>query len=469
VNKARTLVIDDETGWIEVCKDCLAGDGVDVTGATEVHTGTRLLKQEAFDLLIVDLKLPDGSGLDLVRAAKEVDSDLPIIIITAYPTVQTAVEAVRCGAYDYIVKPFKTEQLRVVVRRALERRRLCVENRLLAEHVQGRRRGDARLVGESPQFVRIREQIAKVAPTESEVLVTGESGTGKELVARAIHGQSKRRDRPFVPVDCGALPETLVEAELFGHEKGAFTGANQKQIGLLDFADGGTVFFDEIGELAPTSQAKLLRLLQERSFRRLGGRETIKANVRLIAATNRKLDEEVRAGHFRLDLYYRLNVFEISMPPLRERRGDLPLLIDRLIGEVGRELGVAPREIGAATMSIITRYDWPGNVRELRNTIKRGLILAGEGPIRTEHLPPYMMKLLAAEASEVEASGGSFQVERQRAIDCFERQFLTELLQRNFGNVTSACEEAGLSRSSLYFSLHRHGIEPAAFRGNQDD
>jgi two-component system response regulator PilR (NtrC family) len=460
--RSKLLVVDDEVGWIEVFTAALKNDPIAVQGAGTVAEGAQYLKSEGFDLLFVDLKLPDGSGLDLVRVAREADPDLAIVVFTAHPTLDTAIEAVRQGAYDYLVKPFSRDQLRHVVKRALECRRLRSENRLLAQRVQGLPAGE--LVGQSAPMQAVFRRIEQVGPTDSEVLILGESGTGKELAARAIHKGSRRRQRPFVPVDCGALPESLIESELLGHEKGAFTGATHRQIGLFEYAEGGTVFLDEIGELAKGSQVKLLRVLQERRLRRVGGRESLPVDVRVIAATNQKLDEEVKAGRFREDLFYRLDVFEVALPPLRDRQGDIALLSQHFLVQVAQELGTPT--VGLDPAVLFERFDWPGNVRQLKNTLKSAAILAGDGPIRLQHLPPALQPLSAEQGDTDEPAHSGFHALRNRAIESFERDYLAELLDRHHGSVSAAAREAGLSRSSFYYLMQRHGLDAASFRAD---
>jgi len=455
------LVVDDEPGWIEVCRDTLAAEGLEVDGAGTVAEGLARIEAGSYDVVLADLRLPDGDGMQLVEAARRTDPDLAVIVITAYPTLETAIEGLRHGAYDYLVKPFGTQQLRAAVARAIERRRLREENRLLVRRSQPRRR--ARLGGRSPAMRRVLARIAQVAPTDAEVLVTGPSGTGKELVARAIHEQSPRARRPFVPVDCAALPDTLVESELFGYERGAFTGATQRQIGLFEYAEGGTILLDEIGELPLASQAKLLRVLQERQFRRIGGRKPIAANVRVLAATNRDLHEEVRRGRFREDLYYRLAVFTIEVPPLRARTEDIPTLARELLVEIAAELGQPVPTLPQRTVTLLQRQPWPGNVRQLRNALKHAMIVASGGTIRPEDVPVDAMSPAMA-PSAATAPAGPFHAQRQRALVAFESAYLHALLARHGGRITAACAEAGLSRSSLYFLLQKHGIDPERYR-----
>jgi len=451
--------VDDEADMLEVIEEALSPSGLSVATERDAGRAVERLRRESFDLLLVDLRMPGMDGLSLLRAARETDPDLTVVVVTAFPTVDTAIDAMRQGAFDYVTKPFDPDHLRVVVDRALAQRRLEWENRFLRRQLAG----DAvyqGMVGRSEAMRRVFELVEKVAPSDAGVLVLGESGTGKELVARALHARSRRAAAHFVPLDCGALPETLLESELFGHEKGAFTGAVRTTPGLLEFAEGGTFFLDEVCELPPSLQAKLLRALQERQFRRVGGRELLAADVRLVAASNRPIEQEVLAHRFREDLYYRLNVVRIELPPLRARREDVPLLVARFLEQFGREAERPVRGIAPETMEILQRYRWPGNVRELRNAIERAVSLTGNRFLLPEDLP----EALRDGGDEAGAfPQGPFGRARAERLAAFEREYLTALLLGTRGNVSQAARIAGLARGSLHRLLRRHNLRSEDF------
>lgn len=381
----RVLVADDERLMAEMLEEMLRADGMLVETA---HTGKEALEKfrsRDFDLVLLDLRMPEMHGLQVLQEMKKEDPNIPVIVITAYGSVDNAVEALKIGAYDFITKPFKIEELRNAVARALEVEQLRREKEYLLSELQEEFRFEG-VIGESPKMKEVMRMAQLVAKTDATVLICGESGTGKELLARSIHYQSNRRDRPFVVVNCGAITETLLESELFGHEKGAFTGAYTRKPGKFELADGGTLFLDEIGEMSPAMQVKLLRVLQERTFERVGGTTSITVDVRIIAATNRDLKKAVREGTFREDLYYRLNVIPIYLPPLRERKEDLPLLCDYLIARHCRKLHKKIRGISPQAMRILRKYHWPGNIRELDNVLERAIILTQDDVIGVDDL-----------------------------------------------------------------------------------
>ncbi|MBI5366779.1 MAG: sigma-54-dependent Fis family transcriptional regulator, partial [Planctomycetes bacterium] len=384
---ARILVVDDEPDMLDVCREALGRlPDTRVETAAAPAAALERLRAEPFDLIISDLRLGGASGVDFLRAARELDPSVPCILITGFPTVETAIAGLQLGAYDYIVKPFAPDQLRNAAARALDQKRLRDENRFLSRQVSREYRS-GELLGASPAMRRLAETLAAVAATDADVLVLGETGTGKELVARAIHEQSARARRRFVPVDCGAIPDALLEAELFGHERGAYTDARTSSPGLLEFADQGTVFLDEVCEFQLPLQAKLLRALQERQVRRLGGRELIRVNVRLVAATNRVPEEEVAAKRFRQDLYYLLCAITVRVPPLRERGDDIPLLLGHYLRRYAAEWGRAPKTVGADAAALLLAYPWPGNVRELQNLAKQLVAFAPGELVAVEDLP----------------------------------------------------------------------------------
>jgi DNA-binding NtrC family response regulator len=462
MSRARILIVDDEEGMLEVCADTLRK----LPEATFVlerqsRRAAELLSAEQFNLLITDIRMPEISGVELLRIARQRDPDIPVLMLTAFPTVETAIECMKLGAADYVTKPFLPDDLLATVRRLLEERRLRQENLLLQRQVERTYSFDE-IVGKSPGMQVVFEKIQRVSTTDADVLILGETGVGKELVARSIHTRSHRKTARFVPVDCGAIPENLLESELFGHERGAFTGAHAQSLGLLELADGGTFFLDEIGELPLQLQAKLLRTLQERKFRRVGGKEEIPVNVRVVAATNRDLAVEMRERRFREDLYYRINVVRIELPPLRERREDIPLLIRHLITRYAAEMGKPHAEVDPAVGEVLSRYLWPGNVRELQNVVKRTLAMARHRIISLDDLPDEIV-IQAGDRSE-ESYEGFFQL-RMLRITAFEKEYLANLLDRCRGDVSQAAREARLPRGTLYRLLKKHDLNAEDFRG----
>jgi DNA-binding NtrC family response regulator len=457
---AKILVVDDEEDMLEVCQDALSRPTIRVETQSRSRQAVDRLREEPFDLLIADLKMPELDGLDLLKLARELDPEMLVLIVTGYPTVETAVEAIKRGAFDYIIKPFSPDQLRLTVDRALKQKRLREENERLRKQVE-RAYGPVQIIGHSQVMRDLVDLVRKVAPTDSNVLIVGESGTGKELVARSLHRQSRRVDKPFVPLDCGALPETLAEAELFGYEKGAFTGATAKSPGLLEIAHGGTFFLDEVCELTGALQVKLLRVLQERQVRRVGGRQLIDVDVRIIAATNRDIDRAVKDDSFREDLFYRLNTIAIHVPPLRERKEDIPLLAAHFIEKFSK---FTPREVKGITEEALTylmQYHWPGNVRELSNVIERAVSLARGEYIDACDLPNELGR--KEKVCLPFSSNSSFQRAKREVVESFEREYLSRLLTETGGNVTRAAERAGLPRASFQRLLRKYRIEKGEF------
>jgi DNA-binding NtrC family response regulator len=460
----RILVVDDETGMLEVCEDTLRelADTRVVTESVSTRAAERLAT-ESWDLLITDMCMPGMDGLELLRHAREHDAELPVLVLTAFPSVDTAVECMKLGAADYVTKPFLPDDLLLTARRLLESRRLREENLLLGRQVErGYAFGD--MIGGSAVMRAVFETIRQVASAGVDVLITGETGTGKELVARAIHQHSTRAGARFVPVDCGAIPEDLLESELFGHERGAFTGAHTKSLGLLEFAHRGTFFMDEVAQLSLRLQAKLLRALQERRIRRVGGTHEIDVDVRVLAATSMDLEAEVAAQRFRIDLFYRINVAHIRLPPLRERVEDIPPLTDHFCERYARELGRDGIEFDATALEVLCGYQWPGNVRELQNVIKRSIALARAAVIRAEDLPD---ALVAAAVIRPDGLAPGFFELRDSHVASFERDYLLRVLHACRGNISQAATEARLPRGTFYRLLSRHGIDPAAYRDLQ--
>ncbi|HHI78886.1 MAG TPA: sigma-54-dependent Fis family transcriptional regulator [Planctomycetes bacterium] len=461
MKRTRILVVDDEEGLLEVVEDTLEDlPGLEIRLCSKSGEAAALLEEESFDLLISDIRMPGKDGIELLRIGKAVNPDLSVLMMTAFPSVESAVESMKLGATDYITKPFLPEDLKATVMRILEQRELKVANRFLRRQVEKQYRF-RKMLGESPRMRELFALIQKVAAVDLDVLILGDTGTGKELVARSIHGASARAERPFVPVDCGAIPESLLESEFFGHEKGAFTGAAGRNIGLVELAEGGTFFLDEVAELPLPLQAKLLRLLQERRFRRLGGRKEIAVDLRILAATNRDLGKEVKAGRFREDLYFRLNVVELQIPSLRERKEDIPLLARHFLSEFSRDMGKGPKRLGPDVMEIFERYDWPGNVRQLQNVIKRLVALSEGEEIPVDLLPDEFALLGAVETS---LEGASFFQSRKERIAEFEREYLASLLEKNGGDVSRSAQEAEIPRGTMYRLMKKHGIDPERFR-----
>ena len=461
MKKARILVVDDEQGMLEVCGDTLSKlPSAEVVLENESPKALERLAAEPFDLLVTDLKMPVLSGVELLREAREHSPDLAALMITAFPTVETAVECMKLGAADYVTKPFIPGELLETVKRLLDEKRLRDENRLLRRQVESGHRFDD-IVGKSPGMQKVFETIARVAEADVDALVVGDTGVGKELVARSIHRRSKRNSGPFIPVDCGAIPENLLESELFGHERGAFTGADRQSMGLLEIADGGTFFLDEVAELPLPLQAKLLRALQERTFRRVGGKEEIEVDVRILAATNRDLPREVSEGRFREDLYYRIHVVRIDIPALRDRKDDIPLLVDYFAETLSREMGKDPIAVTPEAGEVLTHYEWPGNVRELQNVLKRALTMASGDCVRVEDLAEEI--IVQAGVSTPGGKGGFFGFREQR-IAAFEKEYLSHLLAGCHGDVSRAAREAQMPRGTLYRLLRKLELVPEDFR-----
>lgn len=421
--------------------------------------GLELLQRERPDLVLTDLMMPDIDGMEVLAAVKEWDPEIVVIMLTGYGTINTAVQAIRAGAYDFITKPFSGEQLRVVVERAIDQRRLKEENARLKRELQSLHLNE--IVGSSKALRQTFEIIKKVAPMDTNILIIGESGTGKELFARSVHVNSRRADKPFVPVDCAALSEELLESELFGHERGAFTGATGKKQGLLEVADGGTLFLDELGELSPRLQVKLLRVLQEKTFRRVGGTKEIQVDVRVVSATNRDLIKAIKASMFREELYFRLNGVTITLPPLRERHGDIPILAQHFLDKFNKTNGQEIR-LGRDAIPYLESYPWPGNVRELKNVVERAAILAEGSTIHWQDLPTELLEKhdpgLVSDSLSVSGRTESFTEAKQRWIEIFEKRYLQDLLYRNHWNFSKAAEEAGINRKTIHRLVDKYNL-----------
>jgi two-component system response regulator PilR (NtrC family) len=462
-SKARILVVDDERSMQEFLEIFFRSEGYEVATAGDLKSARLHLESDDFDVLITDIQMPDGSGLDLLYHANECSPETVVIMITAFASTETAIAAMKQGAYDYITKPFKVDEIRIVVEKALEKKDLTNENRRLRSELRSRIR-DRSIVGHSPVMQRVFDLIGQVANTKANVLVTGESGTGKEMVARAIHRGGERRDKAFVVVNCAAIPENLLESELFGHVKGAFTGAVHSKAGLFELADGGTLFLDEVGELPPSLQVKLLRAIQEKTFRRVGGTQDQRADVRIVAATNRRLDEEVQAGGFREDLYYRLNVIEIPLPPLRERPDDVVLLVDHFIEKYGTELGKQVTGCSDAALEKLLAHPFPGNVRELENVIERAVALSRGPIIEVESLPPALLNPVApSRGPRIPPEG----VKLEQLLEDYERSLLLEALGPAGGVKKKAAQLLGISFRSFRYRCEKLGLDEPAQGGSE--
>ncbi|MBI4637739.1 MAG: sigma-54-dependent Fis family transcriptional regulator [Candidatus Rokubacteria bacterium] len=453
----RVLIVDDESDMVENCARILGRAGYDCLTATDGNRALRLLESDRPDVVLTDLKMPGVGGMELLRHARELDPDLPVIVITGFASIESAVATVKEGAFDYLPKTFSISQLEVAVDRALRQRRLTLENRNLRGQLQ-ETFGLDQLIGRSPLMTRVFELLKKAARSEANILVLGESGTGKELVARAVHANSPRAGQAFVPVDCASLPENLLESELFGHEKGAFTGAVRSKPGLIELAHRGTLFLDEIAELPLGLQGKLLRALQERQIRRVGGTSMINVDVRVVSATNRDLREAVTKGQFREELYYRVNVIAIQLPPLRERVGDIKLFAHAFLKKYGGDRNLAFDDDALAAFEA---YAWPGNVRELQNIVERACALADGPTVKRRDLPDYVLegeplrvdgaRGTPAHDSQIAATSGLPLPEaRERWMKELESSYLRDLLERHGGNVSAAAKAAGIDRKTFH-------------------
>lgn len=445
------LVVDDEADTLEACSQVLRRAGCRVTTTSDVHQALALVQESEFDVLIADLKMPKMDGLQLLKAVRRVDPDLPVVMITGYATVETAVESIKAGAVDYIPKPFEPDQLRQVIRNTVEKLDLMRENQALKERLR-HPSAQSEMLGESGAVHRVREIIAKVAPTDSTVLILGETGTGKELVARAIHDTSHRAPKPMIPVNCAAIPSTLLESELFGHMKGAFTGAYRSKRGSFQLANGGSLFLDEIGEMSLDLQIKLLRALQDHHIQPLGSEKFVEVDVRIIAASNRDLEEDVRKGRFREDLYYRVNVLPIVLPPLRERGDDVLLLADHFLNRYTRELRKDVRGFTDDVRRLLQEYPWLGNIRELENVVERAVILAEGEVLGVEAFP----QLLSTGASGAERSSGAGDLTEYPPLEKVERDYIMEVLQATQWNRKRASEILGISTVTIWRKLEKN-------------
>jgi len=446
----QILVVDDDEKVLKSIVDILRDEGYRVTGYGQAQEALRAIQKGLPDLVMLDIWMEGMDGLETLGVIKRLHGELPVIMISGHGTIETAVKATKMGAYDYLEKPLDLEKVHLAVRHALDQRRLEWENRALRDTIDRR----YEIVGESKAIRMLREQILSAAPSNGRVLIRGESGTGKELIARAIHRHSARRDKPFVVVNCAAIPEELIESELFGHERGAFTGATAQRRGKFELADGATIFLDEVGDMSLKTQAKVLRVLQEQTFERVGGSESLTVDVRVIAASNKDLLEEIRRGAFREDLYYRLSVIPFEVPPLRERREDIPILARYFLQSFCREHGKPDKDLSPEAMQLLVDYHWPGNVRELRNVIERMVIMVAAKTIQPFDLLP-SLRGGGARREVWPTPDGTLREARSR----FEREFILRRLEENQWNVTRTAERLGIERSNLHRKMRAYGIE----------
>ena len=453
----KLLIVEDKESLAVMLKETVESEGLEAdVMANGSDAMRRLAEGRRYFAVLTDLRLPGADGIAVLKQARESDPDCPVIVMTAFGTIENAVEAMKLGAYDFVQKPIDVDHLLILLRRCQEHRELRYENLLLKEEFQ-RRHGLPAIVGDSARIVEVSREIQKVAPTDSTVLLQGESGTGKELFARAIHQLSPRRDRPFVPINCAAIPDTLIENELFGHEKGSFTGASGRQLGKFELADTGTIFLDEIGELGPSVQSKVLRVVQERRFDRIGGTATIESDVRVICATNRNLADDVKHGRFREDLFFRINVFPVTIPPLRARRDDIDALTDFFLQKFAKELNKRQLAITDEARARLRAYDWPGNIRELENCIERAAILCNNSRIELADLH-LSDETSSSRLGDVLDLSGTLAEASERALRNVERTKIAEALTKT-GSKNEAAELLGISPRTLASKMKDFGLE----------
>jgi two-component system, NtrC family, response regulator HydG len=451
------LVVDDEEEMIQNYSRIIRKLGYECIAERDSTAVAERIKQSKPDLILTDLRMPVKNGFDILTESRDVVPYVPVILVTAYADIATAVEAVKRGAFDFIAKPFSSDQLAMAIDRAFRQKSLSDENRQLKEQL--RRASLHELVGNSPAILEVDEVIRRVAETDANVLITGESGTGKELVAKAIHARSLRKAGPFIPVDCAALPENLLESELFGYEKGAFTGATTGRQGLFEAANRGTIFLDEIGEIPITMQVKLLRALQERQIRRLGSNTFSKIDVRVLSATNRNLQKSVAEKMFREDLYFRLNVIHIHVPPLRERTGDIPLLSSHFLNIFSASHRKKIQSISPEAMEVLEQYRWPGNVRELQNVIERAVVLSAGSQIEVVNLPREISTNGSSDSAPLSIENLNFKQAKEQCIASFEKKYLTMLLNNTSGNISRAAKKAGIDRKTIHRLMKRFNMD----------
>lgn len=447
------LIIDDERNIRRTLDMILSGEGYQVFTCASAQAGLGVLQKELIHLVLLDIVMPEVNGLDVLPELLKVRSDLAVIMISGHGNVQNAVLAIKRGAYDFLEKPLDRDKVLLAISRALQTRKLAAENRHLKQQIEGR----YEMVGQSPALAEIRNQIARVAPTNGRVLILGESGTGKELVARAVHKMSHRANNPFIKVNCAAIPEELIESELFGSDRGAFTGAVKTRDGKFLQADGGTLFLDEIGDMSLSVQAKVLRALEQGEFERVGGAKTFRVDVRVIAATNKNLHAEVERGEFREDLYFRLNVVPLTAPPLRDRREDIPALAERFLNAYAKENGFLPKTLSAEARDLLSQYNWPGNIRELKNLVERLSIMVSGDTIYPEDLPALDGMTIPKQPGSFPDLGAGKTLRQVR--EAVERHYIAQALEQHKGNVTRASNALGIERTNLHKKIKQYDLE----------
>ncbi len=466
--KDKILVADDEQSMREFLEIMLKKEGYKVSLASNGEEVVKMVDKDIFDLVLLDIRMPKLDGISALKKIKSVNPETIVIMITAYASADSAIQAMKEGAYDYITKPFKVDEIKLIIRNALEKKQLQKENRLLKQMVKERYHFD-NIIGQSPKMLDLYDLLEKVSPTKTNILITGESGTGKELVAKAIHLNSPRRDKPFVTLNCGAIPESLIESELFGHMKGAFTDAIATKKGLFEVADEGTIFLDEISELPLLMQVKLLRVLQDKEFKRVGGTEDIRVDVRIISATNKDLEEAVRERRFREDLFYRLNVIQIKLPPLRERREDIPLLAEHFLKKYSTELNKNITKISPEAIQILLHYDYPGNVRELQNIIERAVALETGLELSSQNLHSYLNEQPAVKKGLFDLEIPKEGIDLERVVEDLERTLLLKALDKTKGIKKKAAELLHINFRSMRYRLEKYGLnheEDSLFKEN---
>ncbi|MFO7981740.1 MAG: sigma-54 dependent transcriptional regulator [Candidatus Aminicenantes bacterium] len=451
----KILIIDDEQSILELLNMVFKKQGYAVETAFSADKAFKLIDEDDIDLVLTDVKLPQKSGMDILRYIRKNKPEIPVIMITAYGTIKQAVEAFKAGAVDYILKPFDIEELKIIVEKGLNERRLKEENILLKKELK-ERYSFKNMIGHSKPMQEIFGLIEKISGTDSTVLITGESGTGKEMAAKAVHFHGKRKDKPFVTVNCGALPENLLESELFGHVKGAFTGAVAHKKGMFQVADHGTLFLDEIGEMSPPTQVKVLRAIQEKTIRRVGGTEEIPVDVRIISATNQDLKEKLKQGTFREDLFYRLNVITLNMPPLRERKEDIPPLVNHFLKKHCEKTGIKIKRIAPEVFSVFESYPWPGNIREVENIIERIVAIEERETITKKSLPDELLQPHETAGEDINLGPG---FDLNKVLDDLTERYIKKALEKTSGNMKKACSVLGINYRSLRYLIDKHGIK----------
>jgi two-component system response regulator PilR (NtrC family) len=455
--KEKILAADDERSMREFLDIMLKREGYHVSLASNGEEVSKLIEKEIFDLILLDIRMPKMDGISVLKKIKAVSPETIVIMITAYASTDTAIQAMKEGAYDYVTKPFKVEEIKFIIKNALEKKNLQKENIFLKQVVRDRYHFE-NIIGQSPKMSALYEFLEKVAPTKTNILITGESGTGKELVAKSIHYNSPRREKPFVTLNCGAIPETLIESELFGHMKGAFTDAIATKKGLFEMADEGTIFLDEISELPLLMQVKLLRVLQDKEFKRVGGTEDIRVDVRIIAATNKDLEEAMREKRFREDLYYRLNVIQIKLPPLREKKDDIPLLTAHFLKKYSEELHKDILRISPEALHLLLHYDYPGNVRELQNIIERAVALENGPELTAQNLNSYLGEQLDLKKKPIDLEIPHEGIDLEKVMEDLEKGLLIKALERANGIKKKAAELLNINFRSMRYRLEKYGL-----------